>query len=220
MSLAQARERIVEELKDRLAVLAVGYPIAELGKVYEEVGELFESVACCSLLVDADVSKFQNQLIWSALSRRRYLARCAESGRLGDLYQARSRSQAIFCALAAGDRPLALEIGGLSPMQANRDGEYPDDFAYHLLIHAIAEDADDAVLGGALQRYEDALDGAAAERLAVTAALCRREQTSFEETFEALLESHLAEMVEERELNDEIPAFEPRSRLFIEGWRC
>lgn len=216
MNLEEAQRNGISEAKDQLSVLEGGFPLASLGKVYESLGELFAGVACCSLLLNADVAKYQRQLVWSAFSRRRYLKRCRAEG-LSDLYQARSRSEAVFCALAAGDRPLAAEVGELSPTAFIPDGEYPDDFAYHALVHAMAGGAPEDTLAERLAQYERELDGGPGERLAVMAALHARDAAAFEETFPALVAAQAEAMVEERIINAEDPSFEPRSRLFIEG---
>jgi len=217
VSLAEAKQRIIDELRDQLSVLQGNFPLGTLGKVYEEIGELFVGLACCSLLLDADVFKYQRQLTWSAYSRRRYLKRCKAATVVGDLYQARSRSEAVFCALAAGDQKLGVEIGDLSPDGPIADGEYPDDFAYHRLVHAMAATATDDTLTDLVARYEKELDGGPSERLDVMTALCARDVAAFESAFPALVIVQASAMEEERIVNAEIPSFEPRSSLFIEG---
>jgi|GEM_PF-2286175 len=216
MSLAQRHEVIFETLKDHLCVIGGKYPAAEVGLVYEDIEDCFHALACCHLLRKADKRKFQNNLIWAALARRHFLLRCQQEKNDADFRRARSRSDAIFCALAAGDRELAIEIGGRSPDAAVREGEYPDDFAYHVLIFRLAASADDDLVTAAYEAYKaEATDGG--ERLAVCEALCVRDASAFDEAFAHLVDHHTTQMNEERPARPDQPTFEPKSLVFVEG---
>jgi hypothetical protein len=217
MSLADRQEQVFEILKEQICVIGAKYPVAEMGTVYEQVEECFHALACCHLLRNADKNKFQNNLVWSALGRRHFLMRCESEKNPNNFCLARSRSDAIFCALAAGDLELAIEVGDRSPPAPMLDGEYEEDFAYHVLVYLLAKAADSPVLEKARADYEKALDGGDPERLAVCTALCGRDAAAFDESFRALVAMHTALMDEQRPQNADRPTFEPKSLLFVEG---
>jgi hypothetical protein len=214
MSLAHRQEQLVSAIKEGISVIAAKHPIGELGDAYEELEEAFEALACCHLLLHADVTRFRHNLVWSVFARRDYLTRSAAEA-LDDFHLARSRSQAVFCALAAGDPALAVAVGDLSPGLPMRDGEYPDDFAYHWLIHLLQKSSDDVSLDAASLALERA-DGQT-ERLEVCKALITRDAAAFESSFEELIVVHEGLMAEELPLHEDRPTFEPRSQLFVEG---
>lgn len=218
MTLARRHEDVFEDLKAQLSLVAGNSPVSELGPVYEQVEECLKALACCHLLRNADTAKFQNNLVWAALARREFLDRCQVERNLSDHRRARSRSEAVFAALAAGDLALALEVGDLSPMDWIRDGEYEDDFAYHWLVHLLAKNSDAGALQRAFDAYERALDDGPGERLAVCRALCTKDSAAFEEAFPALVAAQAARMDEARAGDEAIDTFEPQSRLFIEGF--
>jgi hypothetical protein len=209
-------EVIFESLKDHLCVIGAKYPAAEVGQVYEDVEDCFQALACCHLLRKADKRKFQNNLIWAALARRHFLLRCQREKNDADFRQARSRSDAIFCALAAGDRELAIEIGKRSPDTAVKEGEYPDDFAYHFLIYRLAASAPDEEVTAAREAYKASVDDGG-ERLEVCEALCARDASAFDDAFAQLVDHHTTQMNEERLAQPDRPTFEPKSLVFIEG---
>jgi hypothetical protein len=218
MGLIERKNELKEELQDQLAVIAERYPVKDLGDVFEATESLYQAYACCALLVDADVTKYQERLLWSAMARRSYLRRCLTENHHNDLHQALSRSDALFCGLAAGDLALVAEIGALSGIEFDARGEYPDDFAYHRLLHALLKDVDAGALATLLAEYEVAMDGIRLrDRLDVCAALVGRDGDHFDIAFESLVEAHGQEMEEERPMNEEKPDFEPKSRLFVEG---
>lgn len=216
MSLAQRHEVIFESLKEHICVIGAKYPVAEVGQVYEDIEDCFHALACCHLLRKADKRKFQNNLVWAALARRHFLLRCQQEKNDADFHGARSRSDGIFCALAAGDRDLAVEIGRRSPDAVMKDGEYPDDFSYHVLIYRLAAAAADDQVKAAFEAYKaEAKDDG--ERLAVCEALCSRDASAFDETFAKLVDHHTTQMNEERPSHTDRPTFEPKSLLFVEG---
>jgi hypothetical protein len=217
VTLEQRHEEIFEDLKEQLGVLAGKYPVVEMGAIYEQIEECFKALACCHLLRNADPAKFQRNLIWSALGRREFLLRCELEKNQEDHRRARSRSDAVFAALAAGDSALAREVGDRAPMDRIREGEYQDDFAYHMLIYEILREAAPAMLATALAAYETALDGGPSERLTVCTALTSADGPAFEEAFQALLSAQVTKMEDERAVNEAVATFEPQSRLFIEG---
>ncbi|MCY1018044.1 Imm49 family immunity protein [Pyxidicoccus sp. MSG2] len=218
MSLHALQQRLMEELQEHLAVIATGHPAAEVGEVYEEVEQYFQATASCALLVAADKASFQKHLCWSALARRDFLRRSRDEGSTGNFRRARSRGDALFCAAAAGDMRLAIEIGDLSPSTWNPEGEYEDDFAYHFFLHQFMKGAPSSEREVALLQLDKALSGPASPRLEVCQALHDGALEAFEMALQAVIDSYAAEQEKARAHSTDIPTFEPRSRLFIEGF--
>ncbi|WIG93772.1 Imm49 family immunity protein [Myxococcus sp. SDU36] len=217
MSLHAQQQRIMEELREHLAVIAGGRPAAELGTVYEEVEQCFQATACCALLVAADRESFQKHLCWAALARRDFLRRLRDEATLNDFRCARSRSEAFFCAVAAGDIALAVEIGDLSPSAWIPDGEYEDDFAYQHYLHQSLKRAEPAAREAVLQQLKRAVAGIDSTRFDVCQALHQDAHEEFESALEAVIDRHCLELEDLRPRSADVSTFEPRSRVFIEG---
>jgi Immunity protein 49 len=217
MNLKHRHEEVFEELKEYLEVLAGGYPVAEMSSTYEQIEECFKALACCHLLRNADPDKFQRDLVRAAFARRDFLLRCEAEKNENDHRRARSRSGGVFAALAAADVDLASEVSALSPKQWLRDGEYVDDFAYHIVLHHLLMGADQPTLEMAVAAYEEALDGRNDARLNICVALVARDGATFEDAFRALVAAQAAQMDEERPGKEAISTFEPQSLVFVEG---
>ncbi|NTX53274.1 Imm49 family immunity protein [Myxococcus sp. CA039A] len=217
MSLHAQQQDIMEELQEQLATIAGGAPAVELGRVYEEVEQCFQATACCALLVAADRASFQKHLCWAALARRDYLRRIRDEGPPNDFRCARGRSEAFFCAVAAGDIALAVEIGDLSPSVWIPDGEYEDDFAYQCFLHQCLKRADPVVRGTVLRRFEAAVKDSHSSRFDVCTALQQGSREDFESALEAVIDGHCLEQDDLRPHSEDVSTFEPRSRVFIEG---
>ncbi len=215
MSLHALQQQLMEALQEHLSVIAAGHPATEVGEVYEEVEQHFQATACCALLVAADKTSFQKHLCWSALARRDFLRRSHDEGNEGNFRRARSRSEALFCAAAAGDLKLAVELGDLSPSAWYPEGEYEDDFAYHLFLHQLMKGAPASEREVALRQLDTATGS---PRRDVCQALHEGALKDFESALEAVIDAHAAEQDEARGQSADVPTFEPRSRLFIEAF--
>ncbi|HYO73698.1 MAG TPA: Imm49 family immunity protein [Archangium sp.] len=217
MGLHALLPHLMENLQEHLSVIAADHPVLDVGEVYEETEECFEATACCALLLSMDRVSFQRHLFWSALARRYFLQRSKDQGSAGDFRCARSRSNAIFCAVAAGDVALAVEIGDLSPSQWNPEGEYEEDFAYHLFLYRFLKGADPQSRDEALRHFVKALGGTPSPRFDVCQALQNGAAEGFEAAFQDLIDSHAAEIDALQPYSPDVPTSEPRSRVFVEG---
>jgi hypothetical protein len=216
VSLRELQKHLIEDLQEHLAVIASKAPTAQIGAEYDAAEECFHAVACCKLLASADRAGFQKHLFWAGLTRRYFLRRCKAEGTLDDFRAARSRSEGLFCAAAAGDVALAVEIGDLSPASFRKDGEYEVDFAHHLVVHRILAGADAAARSAALKALEKAAGGPS-PRLDACRAIEARDADAFEAALAALAAAWQAERDELRERSGDVPSFEPLSRVFTEG---
>lgn len=216
MSLRELQKHLIEDLQDHLSVIASRAPTAEIGAEYDAAEECFHAVACCKLLASADRAGFQRHLFWAGLTRRYFLQRCKAERTRDDFRTARSRSDGVFCAAAAGDVALAVEIGDLSPTSFQKDGECEDDFAYHVLLHGILAGADDAARSAALQALERA-SGGPSPRVDACRAIEARDGGAFEVALGALADAYAADRDALRARSADVPSFEPLSRVFTEG---
>lgn len=216
MSLRDTQKTLLDDLKEHLAVIATRAPAAEIGADYDAAEECFHALACCKLLASADRAAFQRYLFWAGLARRYFLRRSHAEGSIGDFRCARSRSEGLFCAAAAGDVGLAVEIGEQSPPQPMQDGEYEEDFAYQLYLHHRLAGAPGADRAAALQALERA-SGGPSPRLDVCRALEAADPDAFDATLTALAGVYAAERDELRAQSADVPSFEPLSQIFTEG---
>lgn len=212
------QERLIDELKENLSIIAAGYPAATIGDTYEETEEHFQAIACCRLLNSWDQEGFRRYLFWAGLTRRHFLYRTREKDASSDFRRARSRSQGFFCAIAAGDLPLALEIGDLSPSMWTPDGEYEDDFAYHQFLYLAAKGANASAREAPLTQFDRALEGSSSPRLDVCTALQEGAAGPFEKAFRELVEQQSSDAEEEKARFTAVSTHEPLSRIFTEGY--
>ncbi|MCP3143934.1 Imm49 family immunity protein [Pyxidicoccus xibeiensis] len=218
MTLSAKEKQVLDQLKEHLAVIAAGHPAVEIGETYEEAELCFQAMACCKLLRAADKAGFQKYLFWTGLTRRYFLERSKDEGGQNDFRRARSRSEGFFCAAAAGDIPLALEISALSPTRWMKKGEYEEDFAYHEFLSVTLGGAEEAEREASLKRFDKALKGDASARYDVCQALQEGDGAAFEQAFQELCERNASEQLKERPEFADTATFEPRSRVFTEGF--
>ena len=220
MSLAEAREEIVESIQDNLCVVAGGYPIRELADQFELLASSFQALAACNLLLSLDSEGFFRNLVLSGFTRHYFLSRTREERNDSDAHPAISRTESFFDTVAAGAFELAQEIVNLSPDCWVRDGEYEDDFCYYFFFHNFTrgfEDSKKELLESILIQFEKSLEGGTSNRLDICRAFYELDQERFEEAFQALLIERQAQKEEEKLILGYDPTFEPRSHVFVEG---
>lgn len=221
-SLRNNQRELREELREHLAVVAAGHPVAELGSVFEELTASFAALACCRLLIDAAVGDFCDNLTWAAYTRRFFLRQHPQNrgnqvSGAPDLYLARSRCQSLFCALSAGQKRLAAELAQLSWPDWIKDGEYEDDFEYHLFISQAINDPTAAACEQTLSRFQTSLQGHSTPRYDVCVALFERSVEGFGQAFDALLAQRMDELEKQKPLFANDVKFRPSSAVFVEG---
>lgn len=223
MDIQQAQSLIVEETRARMAALIAPVPIAEKAEALRDISRLFQALAICKVLVEADVTGFRAHLIRSGQSRRYYLQQSAEQGNTDDRFLGLSRVEAVLDACVAGDLPLACEIAQRSIDRWHRGWEYEDDFAYFAFIHGLL--LDPAFHRGAtaldlLRQFERALQGQPCARFELCKAVHAQDVAQFELAFERLLQQHAAAMEAKRAKFTEYSsdaAFWPKSFVSVEA---
>lgn len=216
MSLKEIQKHLVDDLKEHLSVIASRAPTAEIGAEYDAAEECFHAAGCCKLLASADRAGFQRYLFWAGLTRRYFLRRCKAEGTADDFRLARSRSDGLLCAAAAGDVALAVEIGDLSPPSFMKDGEYEEDFAYHVLLHRVLAGADPAARSKALQALER-VAGGSSPRVEACRAIAAGDADAFLAALGTLADDYRVERDGLRAKSADVPSFEPLSLVFTEG---
>jgi hypothetical protein len=197
----QVQQLIVDEAGDRIGSLAVTAPIANKAETLRDASRLFQSLAICKLLVQADVPVFLQHLLRSGHARRYYLRRSREEGNINDRFLALSRVEAILDVVVAGDMQVARDIIDLSIDSWHSNWEYEDDYCYFAFIHGLIRDRDfidTAAAAALLAQFQRALEGQPSVRLRLCKALQARDSTDFRRTFERFIAEYAAAMDEKR----------------------
>jgi hypothetical protein len=215
LSLSETKEEIIEGLEDTLDVIAGGAPASRLGLTYEDAARGLEALACCNLLLDLDVERFQRFLVLAGYARRRFLQR-SHAEKSTDHHLARSRCDSFFCAIAAGDPALAVEIGALSPDAWLPDGEYEEDFAYFRFLHLLLEGAGPDATAPLVEQMEVA-QGKPSPRLDLVKAFQAADADAFESAFTALVDARNARVDADKDLFMGDVTHVPRASIFVEG---
>ncbi len=220
MGLTEQIQRIISRIQDDLGVVAGGYPVAEIGGIFEGLSQDFQSLAACNLLLFGAGNGFFRNLFTSGYTRRYFLRRCRAETGLQNEYMAISRSQSFFDVVAAGSLDLAREIATLSPTEWIPDGEYEDDFCYVWFLHSFIQDLvrpDNAYMSSVLERFERCVSKDTSARLEICWSLLLRDQVTFDKSFSELLEFREAQVEEGMPLAGDDPGYGPRGAIFVEG---
>lgn len=173
-----------------MAHLIAPEPIHEKAETLQDLCRLFQALAICKLLDQADVEKFGENLVRSAQARRYYLKKSREEGNLDDRFLGLSRVESVMDAVVAQDLDLAREIGSLSVDEWHDEWEYEDDFCYFLFLHRLVASTEFVASPEAaalLVRFEQIIEGQPSPRLALCRALTDRDGLAFWAAFESLL---------------------------------
>lgn len=217
MDLRQTRKALIEAIEEHVSVLVVGYPVAEVAPVLEELVPCFEALGICHLLVFADPERFHRHLTFGAQARRWFLRRSLVEKNVADLHLARSRWDSVLYAIAAGDLDLAREIGDLEPQAFMPSGEYEDDFCFFIFLDRLIRGAGTDEVAPVLARFADIVGDNVPPRLDVCRALLARAPQAFESALALRIDEHQSAMDALREVFSDDVTFEPRSRVFVEG---
>ncbi|WNG34739.1 hypothetical protein F0U61_14595 [Archangium violaceum] len=175
----------------------------------------------CTLLTEADVPGFRQELVRSAEARIQLLKLGA--GQPPTHVQATSHVGSFFDAIAAGADALALEIARLSPVRWLGGEEWEEDFRYARFLHVLLLEGlrPSPEVETALSAFQHADEGG--ERPSPRRLLCEaffsREQKAFDLAFDDLLHERELEALE-REKSGPLshPArHHTEKHVFIEG---
>jgi hypothetical protein len=195
------------------------YPVAQLGEVSVQVTPKLRAAAIIALLAKADSDTFFHNLIRSARCRIGYLQRLRDAGITDDHHQASGRVEPLLDAVAAADFQSARQIAALSLRQWLEGHEYEDDFCYAQIVQGLISVPTDVTrLQELFDRFERVLDGQSDARLDVSRALARRDQTAFEEAFDALLAQRTRQIEADKARKRlEEPVMMAERQIYIEG---
>lgn len=214
--LAETYASLLDRAEERIGQAAYGPDAGEAGPVYEDLGDTFEGLAACNLLLELDTEQFRTDLIYSAGAREQFLRLCAHAG-AEPLHRALSRTGALFCALAVRDAALAARLVRLGPAEWLPDGEYEDDFCYHAVVATLAAPAEAAFAPDLLDRFARVLDGRPSPRLNVCRAFADDDPAAFAVAFEDLLLAHERWAEENEAPRRDQPTFLASRLVFVEG---
>jgi hypothetical protein len=223
MDLTYAQAVLVDDIRTRMSHLINLVPIRRKAENLRDLTRLFQALAICKLLVDADLGSFRENLTRSGQARRHYLLKSREESNLDDRFLGLSRVQSIFDVVVAGQMELATDLASLSIDEWHPSWEYEDDFCYYLFVHRLILDA--RFVGGPdaaalVVRLEKVVDGQPSARLRLCQALNARQSTAFRTAFEAFLDEHRSTTDAKRSRITEYTAeaaFWPISFVSIEG---
>jgi len=221
MSLQETREELIDSLQGGLSVLMNSVPIRSVGGDLEEAAGWFQALGICNLLLFADTDRFYENLIHSGHTRRYFLRKSREQANTDDYQLAISRWDSFIDVVAAGSFRLAREIVAASVAVWLPGGEYEDDYLYRLFLHQFIGPPGpqrDAQLHATLDAWRTWLSGQPCTRLDCCVALLKGDSGAFDTAFVDLIAQRQAQVAKEAKmvLAADI-AFEPRSRIFIEG---
>ena len=218
-SLPEVYDALLEDARDGVAAAAYGPSADEAGPLYEGLVDSFQGLAICNLLQPYDAEQFRTDLVFAAGARRQFLQLCQRDA-AAPAARALSRTEALFCAVAARDDALAGDLVRLGPAEWVADAEYEDDFCYHALVsHAATPEAarplppPDVLLG----RAAAVLDGGTTPRLEAAAALAGGDAGRFRLAFDDLLVERAAWADEMVPHQGDQPLFVAARHVFVEG---
>jgi len=212
--LGELKEDLLEDVQDNLSVLVAGYPISELGELFQDLEQQFQALGICRLLSDLDLEGFYRALWGAANSRKYYLNKCKEQNCSSEIYSALSRTESIFDAIVCRDFDLVNDILALSPDSWITSGEYEDDYYYYLFLHKLFNGNNEkAKLDKLLGRYLFILGDDGEPRFRLCKFLLSNNE-QFLLAFDDFLD-------QKQELIEKIPFGNswvvPKNKVFIEG---
>lgn len=228
MDLIQVLRLLTDDTRQTLASLAYNGPIANKGASLRQLSALFQGLAICTLLVDADVGRFRANLVRSAQARRYHLRKAHDEDGVDDRaldhrFLGLSKTEAIFDAVVAGSPELVRDITQLSTDTWHPAWDYEDDFCYLRFVHQLLTERgflaapESAAL---LKRFTTALEGQRSTRLSLCLTLRERDGPAFRAAFEAFLHERKTELDARRPRITEYTAqalFWPQSFVSVEA---
>lgn len=184
------------------------YPIAEMGKLSQEMVQKFRALAIMLLLSEGSTDLFLHNLSRAGKARLAYLRRLAAADVSTDFFQGSGRYAGLTAAVAALDWTTASEIVSLSPSE-KRPGEYEDDYCFAQAIgHLLgAAPPDAAALTPLFDRFEAYLEGTPDRRLDVVRAITAKDAVAFDLAFDGLLvqfEAGIRKAMERNQLEEPV----------------
>ena len=229
MDLTYVLGLLTDEARAEMAALAQLAPVKNKASTLRSLSGLFQAVGICKLLVDADVTKFRENLIRGAQARRYHLRKSREEGSADDdRFLGLSKVEAVFDAIVADSPELLRDVVALSGEQWHEGWEYEDDFCYYLFVHRLVGQPGFLASPSAtalIERFEKALEGQSSARLELCKAVQTRNGKGLREAFEFFLTARKHELDARRPRITEYTAqaiFWPRSFVSIEAlaWLC
>ena len=224
MELTYVLTLLTDETRAEMAALAHTGPVKNKASTLRSLSSLFQAVGICKLLVDADPTKFRENLVRGAQARRYHLRKSREEGSADDdRFLGLSKVEAIFDAIVADSTELVRDLVDLSVEHWHEGWEYEDDFCYYLFVHRLIGQrgflASDAAVA-LVERFEKALEGKSSARFELCKAVQSRDANSVRAAFEFFLAERKREFDARRPRITEYTAqaiFWPRSFVSIEG---
>ena len=218
-TLQETYDELLEAARDGVAAAAYG-PDADLaGPLYEGLVDAFQGLAISNVLLNYDAEQFRLDLVYAAGAQRQFRQVCLRD-QAAPLQTAISRTDALFCAVAARDEVLTQDLVQLGATAWVPDGEYEDDFCYHAVLSRIVAPSaagDLPEVEALTERFREVVGAEASARLDLCEALAEGDGRAFRIAFDALLAEREAWVEEMASVRFMDPFFQTTRHLFVEG---
>ena len=217
-SLSEVYEALLEEAREGVGGAAYGPDADRAGPLYESLTDAFQGLAICNLLLHYNPEQFRTDLVFAAGARRQLLQVCLRDS-ASPVHRALSRTEALFCAIAARDDVLTGELVRLGPTEWIPDGEYEADFCYHAILSHLAASQQATELASStdlIDRFEAALE-TPDPRLGICQAFLDEDPEAFRLAFDDLLVERAAWAEEMYPFRRDQLLFLAARHVFVEG---
>jgi len=195
------------------------YPVRELGDLCLDISAKLRALAIINILAFSDSDRYYHNLIRSGVTWEKYLSRLIHEQIQDDHHQCSSRYESLVDAVAAGDFDLARRLISLSTKAWMEGHEYEDDYCYAQILHRlIQEPTAEKEIPPLILQFETYLEGQPGARLDICKALLEKDQSAFDEAFDALLNEQEAKIIADKERGQlEEPVVIANRLVFVEG---
>ena len=193
--------------------------IADLGELSLNASSKLRSLAIMALLSKGDRILFAHNLTRSGRVRLSYLDRLRRERLEDEHHGVSGRIDGQLDAVAASDLDLARKIVAASRTSWLEESEYLEDYCYAQLVHRLVTGEGELGSVEALTRqFEGALDGQPSARLEVCQTLRNRDQSGFDEAFDALIRGRQAQIeADKARFQQEEADIMAQRLIFVEG---
>lgn len=218
-TLQETYEELLEAARDGVAAAAYGPDVYLAGPLYEGLVDAFQGLAISNVLLNYDAEQFRTNLVYAAGAQRQFRQVCLRD-QTSPLQTAISRTDALFCAVAARDHALTHDLVRLGATAWVPDGEYEDDFCYYAVLSRVVAPSASGNLpesDALTERFREVVGAETSARLGLCDALVDDDDRAFRDAFDALLverETWVEEMAPVRFMD---PFFQTTRHIFVEG---
>ena len=210
-----------DRLTDLLQEMTSSNSLNDVGPIYFNVCYFYRLLGICALLMNADVTKFQDCLFKSARAKLHFLSLSGSERTAGPITLCTSKNFPFYDALAIADFKTADELAFLSPKNHFEGVEHEDDFLHQHFLHLYVTSGMGRArndLEDILGRYEEVISGKESCRFGLCASLISNDSDRFNlEINQLVMQRHekFQELSRMTSFNPDI--LKTEKYIFIEG---